>query len=93
MMTEESGSEDALADITERLRRAAPFLRASGYGGIVGQHADICEEAADEIKRLRSVEETLRDLEEGRAVILPGTREHAEKMLLVADACLKAGGK
>lgn len=47
--------DDTLADITERLRRAAPFMRATGNAGIVGQHANTCEEAADEIERLRAV--------------------------------------
>ena len=41
------------ADITEKLRRAAPFMRATGNAGIVGQHANTCEEAAAEIESLR----------------------------------------
>jgi hypothetical protein len=41
------------ADITEKLRRAAPFMRATGNAGIVGQHANTCEEAASEIESLR----------------------------------------
>ena len=53
------------ADITERLRRAAPFMRAAGKAGIVGQHADTCEEAADEIDRLR------REVEAWRMVFNP----------------------
>lgn len=45
--------DDRMADIIERLHRAAPFLRSSGYAGIVGQHANTCDEAADEIRNLR----------------------------------------
>lgn len=47
--------DEETADITERLRRAAPFMRAVGMAGIVGQHADTCEEAAREISRLRGL--------------------------------------
>jgi hypothetical protein len=46
-------TEDREADITEKLWRAAPFMRATGNAGIVGQHARTCEEAAAEIEILR----------------------------------------
>jgi hypothetical protein len=52
---------DDIADITERLRRAAPFMRASGKAGIVGQHAETAEEAAEEITRLRRQNQELRE--------------------------------
>ncbi len=44
---------DELADITERLRRAAPFMRATVNAGLFGQHADTCEEAAAVIDRAK----------------------------------------
>ena len=46
-----TSDDDKMAGLPERLRRAAPFMRASGYAGIVGQHANTCEEAADTLER------------------------------------------
>jgi hypothetical protein len=64
---------DDIADITERLRRAAPFMRASGKAGIVGQHAETAEEAAEEITRLRRQNQELREALKPFAAIVPSS--------------------
>lgn len=49
-----------------------------------------CNKAGhDEITRLRAIERELNDLKEGRTILLPIDRAHAEKMVLVGEAFLK----
>jgi hypothetical protein len=70
---------------TETLRRDADEIEACGGGN----EARCMRWAADEIERLQSVEAELNNLKEGRTLLLPISRDHADKMVLIGEAFLK----
>jgi hypothetical protein len=72
-------TENIEADITERLQRAAPFMRATGNAGIVGQHANTCEEAASVIDDLRRQKTGL------EALLVDAQEEIAAAEMTIAD--------
>lgn len=69
-------------DITETLREGARDIEVNGTQAQAGPLPTELLSAADEIERLRK---ELADLKEGRTAIIPHSRDHAEKLLFMAE--------
>lgn len=80
--------EGNLKPIAKRLRAHAALWR----NGPMSEHAHYCDEAADTIEELEQKTVDLNALHSGEAIVIPRNRDHAEKMMMIAEHWLKTNG-